>query len=136
MSPERGSEPPGCRSGDPKCRGRCISCGFSRSYKRCRRTGPTCRQRHAGSWASPATCCAAPVTCSGSSASPSSSLTANTAASRRPRWKRASFTLEPSSRCVDENWGGSPKSKLLSGVISQRCSRVFRSSMSEAQILY
>ncbi|KAK1878482.1 Selenoprotein F [Dissostichus eleginoides] len=57
------------------------------------------------------------------------------AASRRPRWKRASSTLGPSWRCVDENWGGSPKSKLLSGVTSPRCSRVFRSSTSEARIL-
>ncbi|KAJ4936565.1 hypothetical protein JOQ06_001154 [Pogonophryne albipinna] len=47
------------------------------------------------------------------------------AASRRPRWKRASSTLGPSWRC----------SKLLSGVTSPRCSRVFRSSMSEARIL-
>ncbi|KAF1384124.1 hypothetical protein PFLUV_G00139040 [Perca fluviatilis] len=111
-----------------KCRERCISCGFSRFYKRCRRMVPICRLRHAGSWASPATCCAAPVTCSGSSASTSSSLTAGSAASRRPRWKRASSTPGPSLRCVDENWGGSLKSKLLSGVTSRRCSRVFRSS--------
>ncbi|CAF96364.1 unnamed protein product [Tetraodon nigroviridis] len=41
----------------------------------------------------------------------------------------------PFWRCADENWGGSPKSKLLSGVRSQRCSRVFRSSTSEAQTL-
>ncbi|KAK9538973.1 hypothetical protein VZT92_004111 [Zoarces viviparus] len=68
-------------------------------------------------------------------ASTSCSPTASSAASRRPRWKRASSTLGPSSRCVDENWGGSPKSKLLSGVTSRRCSRVFRSSTLEALIL-
>ncbi|CAK6952284.1 hypothetical protein NHX12_004308 [Scomber scombrus] len=58
------------------------------------------------------------------------------AASRRPRWKRASSTLGPSLRCVDENWAGSLKSKLSSGATSQRCSRVFRSSTCEAPILY
>lgn len=55
----------------------------------CRHTAPRFLLRHAGTWASLATCCAAPVTCSGSSASPSSSPTAGSAASRRPRWKRA-----------------------------------------------
>lgn len=47
-----------------------------------------------------------------------------------------SSMVGPSSRCVDENWGGSPKSKLLLGAKSRRCSRVFRSSTWEAQILY
>lgn len=55
----------------------------------CRRTVPSCRLRHAGRLASLATCCAAPVTCLESSASPNSSLTANSVASRRPRWKHA-----------------------------------------------
>ncbi|KAK3560798.1 hypothetical protein QTP86_019495 [Hemibagrus guttatus] len=37
-------------------------------------------------------------------------------------------TPEPSSRSVDENWGGSLKSKLSSGATSQRCSGAFRLS--------
>ncbi|MEQ2243151.1 hypothetical protein ILYODFUR_004136, partial [Ilyodon furcidens] len=57
------------------------------------------------------------------------------AASRRLRWKHASFMLALSLRSVDENWGGSLKSKLLSGARSQRCLKVFRSSTSEALIL-
>ncbi|KAJ3595003.1 hypothetical protein NHX12_004308 [Muraenolepis orangiensis] len=56
------------------------------------------------------------------------------AASRRPSWRLASSTQGPSWKCVDENWGGSPRSKLSSGVTSQRCSEVFRSSTSEARI--
>lgn len=55
----------------------------------CQHTEPRFPLRHAGTWAFLATCCAAPVTCSGSSASPSSSPTAGSAASRKPRWKLA-----------------------------------------------
>ncbi|GCB72322.1 hypothetical protein scyTo_0001933 [Scyliorhinus torazame] len=49
--------------------------------------------------------------------------------------KLKSFMLELSSKYVDENWEGSPKSRLLSEVISPRCSRVCRSSMCVALIL-
>lgn len=59
------------------------------SLRSCRPSGPTCLQRRAETWAFLATCCAAPATCSESSASLSSSLTADTAASRRLRWKHA-----------------------------------------------
>ncbi|KAF7669808.1 hypothetical protein LDENG_00124210 [Lucifuga dentata] len=61
----------------------------------------------------------------------SSNLLCNScnAASRRPSWKHASSMVGPSLRFVDENWGGSLKSKLLSGAKSRRCSRVFKSSM-------
>uniref|UniRef100_A0A8C7UJ53 Selenoprotein F n=1 Tax=Oncorhynchus mykiss TaxID=8022 RepID=A0A8C7UJ53_ONCMY len=99
----------------PKCRGRCIFCGFFLSYKRFRPMEPTCPQRHAGSWASPATSCAAPVTCWESSAWARSSLSVDSAASRRPRWSPGSSTLGPSWKCVDESWGGSLKSKYVRG---------------------
>lgn len=79
----------------------------------CPLSGPSCPQRPAGSWASPVTCCAAAVSCSGSLAWPSCSPIARGAASRRPSWTGASSIQEPSLKSVDENWGGSRKSKLL-----------------------
>ncbi|KAG7321551.1 hypothetical protein KOW79_014409 [Hemibagrus wyckioides] len=59
----------------------------------------------------------------------------SSAARRRLSSSPGSSTPEPSSRSVDENWGGSLKSKLSSGATSQRCSRAFRLSTCEARIL-
>ncbi|KAL0966703.1 hypothetical protein UPYG_G00298650 [Umbra pygmaea] len=120
----------------PKCREKCISYGFFLSYKRCRLMEQTYPPTPAGNWASPATSCVAPATCWGNSALTRSSRSADSAANRRPRWRPGSSTRGPSWRSVDENWGGSLKSKLLSGLTSRKCSRVFKSSMFEAQTQY
>lgn len=106
------------------------------SVLRCLLSGQSSRQRHAGSWASPATCSAAPAISLDSLTCFPWILSAEAAVRRKHNWKPKSCMQEPSLKSVDENWGGSLKSKLLSEAINPNCSEVYRSSMFEAQTLY
>lgn len=102
---------------------------------RCLLLGLSCRQRRAESWASPATCSAAPVIFSDSLTCFSWTPLAEGAVRRKHNLKPKSCMLELSLKSVDENWGGSLKSKLLSEVISPNCSEVYRSSTFAVQTL-
>lgn len=105
-------------------------------FKRCLLLGQSSRQRHAGSWASPATCSAAPAISLDSLTCFHWILSAEAAVRKKRSLKPKSCMQEPSLKSVDENWGGSLKSKLLSEAINPNCSEVYRSSMFEAQTLY
>jgi len=66
----------------------------------------------------------------------SSILTVEDAVRKKHNLKQKSFMQVLSLKFVDENWGGSLKSKLLSGVINPNYSEDYKSSMFVVQILY
>lgn len=123
------------RAGGSGPRWGCACCWRLR-FKRCLLSGQSSRQRHAGSWASPATCSAAPAISLDSLTCFHWILSAEAAVRKKRSLKPKSCMQEPSLKSVDENWGGSLKSKLLSEAINPNCSEVYRSSMFEAQTLY
>ena len=111
------------------------ACCWRLPFKRCLLLGLSCRQRHAESWVFPATCSAAPVIFSDSLTCFSWTQFAEGAVRKKHNLKPKSCMLELSLKSVDENWGGSLKSKLLSEVISPNCSEVYRSSTFAVQTL-
>lgn len=112
----------------------CACCWRLRS-KRCLLSGPSSRQRLAESWVSPATCSAALAIFLDSLICFRWILFAEGAVRKKHSLKPKSCMRGPSLKSVDENWGGSLKSKLLSEAINPNCSEVCRSSMFEAQTL-
>ncbi|CAI9151952.1 unnamed protein product [Rangifer tarandus platyrhynchus] len=110
-------------------------CCWRQCFKRSLRWEQSFPQSLAGSWVSPATCSAAPVTCLDSSAFCSWTLTVEGAVRRKHNLKLKSCMQELFLKSVDENWGGSLKSKLSSGVINPNYSKDCKSSMFAVQTL-
>lgn len=115
-----------------------LSCGccWRLCLTRCVLSSQRFHQRHAGSWASLATCSAALVIFLDSSASFSWILIVEDAVRKKHNLKLKSCMQELFLKSADENWGGSLKSKLLSEVISPNCSEDYKSSMFVVQTLY
>nr|KAF6506003.1 hypothetical protein HJG63_007868 [Rousettus aegyptiacus] len=63
-------------------------------------------------------------------------LTVEDAVRKKHSSKPKSYMQELFLKSVDENWGGSLKSKLLSGVINPNCSEDYKSSMFVVRTLY
>lgn len=112
------------------------ACCWRLRFKRCLLWGQSSRQRRAGNWVSPATCSAALAIFLDSLICFRWILFAEGAVRKKHNLKPKSCMQEPSLKSVDENWGGSLKSKLLSEAINPNSSEVYRSSMFEAQTLY
>lgn len=98
--------------------------------------GQSSHQRHAENWASPAICSVAPVIFSDNSTCFSWVPTVADVVKKKHSLKPKSSMQELFLKSVDENWGGSLKSKLLSGVINPNSSEDYKSSMFVVQTLY